>query len=196
MQTSPRIVILAGPNGAGKSTTASGILKGALSVNEFVNADIIAQGLSVFSPEEVSIQAGRAMLNRIHNLAAVKANFAFETTLASRSFKQMIIMLKRESGYSSHLVFLWLQSPELALARVINRVEMGGHSVSEDIIRRRYSSGLKNFFNLYLPIIDSWYFYDNSYENKLILIAKGSGESIKQVAVPEIWNRLREQYCG
>lgn len=194
MSANPKIVILAGPNGAGKSTSAPELLKGALKVTEFVNADTIAQGLSLFSPEEVSFQAGRAMLKRIHSLAADQSDFAFETTLASRSFKQMIVKLKQKSNYSSHLVFLWLQSPELALARVKNRVEMGGHRVSEGIIRRRYKSGLWNFFNLYLPIMDNWYFYDNSSKDKPMLIAEGNGMEIRIVKQPEIWVKLKEHY--
>ncbi|MDP8239872.1 MAG: AAA family ATPase [Candidatus Hatepunaea meridiana] len=192
--TNPKIVILAGPNGAGKSTAAPDILKGALRVGEFVNADVIARGLSGFLPEEVSLQAGRAMLHRIHQLASEKRDFAFETTLASRSFKQMIERLKRQSSYSSYLVFLWLHSPELALARVRNRVKMGGHNVSEEIVRRRYKSGLRNFFTLYLPVMDSWYLYDNSSENKSVLIAKGCRTEVSHVTAPEIWKKLKEQY--
>ena len=160
-----KLVILAGPNGAGKSTAAPDILRGALKVNEFVNADTIAQGLSAFSPEGAAFQAGRTMLKRIYDLASRKSDFAFETTLASRSFKRLIVKLKQDSGYQSHLVYLWLRNPDLALYRVKVRVEVGGHNVPEEIIRRRYKSGLLNFFNYYLPILDNWYFYDNSSEN-------------------------------
>ena len=190
----PKIVVLAGPNGAGKSTAASDLLRGALKVNEFVNAETMAQGLSVFSPEEVSFQAGRAMLQRIHELAKKRCDFAFETTLASRSFRQMIVNLKQRSNYQSHLIFLWLQNPDLALARVKNRVAMGGHHVPEDIVRRRYVSGLWNFFNLYLPIMDNWYFYDNSNEEKPTLISKGCKTEIRYMTKPEIWEKLKEQY--
>lgn len=194
IRSNPKIVILAGPNGAGKSTAASDLLRGALKVTEFVNADTIAQGLSVFSPEEVSFQAGRAMLQRIHSLAAKNCDFAFETTLASRSFKQLVVELKQKSSFQSHLIYLWLQSPDLALARAKNRVEMGGHSVPEDIIRRRYVSGLRNFFNLYLPIMDNWYFYDNSSEDKPVLIAEGAGMEVSFIQKAEIWDKLKENY--
>ena len=151
----PSIVILAGPNGAGKSTVAPALLQGALAVDEFVNADVIARGLSAFDPDRVAIAAGRIMLTRLNELAAQRADFAFETTLATRSFAPWLRSL-RLSGYDVHLFFLWLSSAELAIARVADRVGMGGHHVAEEVVRRRYSAGIRNFFSLYRPLATTW----------------------------------------
>jgi predicted ABC-type ATPase len=147
----PKVVLLAGPNGVGKSTSAASLLIGALHVNEFVNADAIAQGLSSFAPEEVAIEAGRVMLHRLEELAAQRVSFAFETTLASRSFAPKLRNLQG-NGYEFHLFFLWLPSPEMAIARVADRVRAGGHNVPEPTIRRRYAAGLRNLRTLYLPL--------------------------------------------
>ena len=167
---SPKLVVIAGPNGSGKSTSAPALLRGRLGVTEFVNADTIAQGLSAFSPENAAIQAGRVMLARLRQLAAARANFAFETTLASRSFAPWIEGLNAQ-GYRFHLVFLWLPSADVAVARVLERVRLGGHDVPEEAIRRRYARGLKNFFELYRPLATSWRLYDNSGRSKPRLVA-------------------------
>lgn len=143
--SAPRIVVLAGPNGAGKSTSAQRVLRGALQVDEFVNADIIARGLSQFDPASVAIEAGRVMLKRLRELAAQRATFAFETTLASRCFAHWIRELQA-TGYEFRLVYLWLRSAELAAARVGERVRRGGHNVPIDIITRRYESGCETYF--------------------------------------------------
>ena len=135
----PHMIIIAGPNGAGKTTTAPALLQDALQVDDFVNADVIAQGLCAFQPEKEAIRAGRIMLKRIHSLAEKRADFAFETTLASRSFAHWMPELKRQ-GYQLHLFFLWLDHPDLAVSRVKERVRLGGHQVPENTIRRRYDS--------------------------------------------------------
>src|SRR5437762_7215509 len=122
--SSPSVGILAGPNGAGKSTVAPALLQGALAVGEFVNADVITGGLSAFEPDRVAIAAGRIMLARLSELAAQRVDFAFETTLASRSFAPWLRSL-RMSGYDVHLFFLWLSSADLAIARVADRVDSG-----------------------------------------------------------------------
>ena len=183
----PHLTVLAGPNGAGKSTSAPLLLKGTLGVTEFVNADVVALGLSAFAPEKAALQAGKIMLERLKELARNRQNFAFETTLASRSFAPWISKL-RGTGYRAHLVFLWLPSPEHAIARVAERVRLGGHSVPEDVIRRRYGAGLKNFFNLYLPVVDSWSIYDNSSRNKARLIASREAR-----ARPDVMDRSLRQ---
>jgi len=186
----PHLIIIAGPNGAGKSTAAPALLKDALHMDNFVNADVIAQGLCAYQPEKAAIQAGRIMLSRIHTLANEGANFAFETTLASRSFATWIPKLKKQ-GYQFHLVFLWLKTVDLAIYRVQERIKNGGHSVPEETIRRRYQSGLKNFFNLYTELADSWQLFDNS-DSNLFLIAsntKKNGTIIKDI---EIWEKLLE----
>ena len=130
----PHVIVIAGPNGAGKSTTAAAILKGTLGVTEFVNADTIAAGLSAFNPEKAAFQAGRVMIERLQQLAAGREDFAFETTLASKTFAHWIQNLKL-SGYTFHLFYLWLPSPDFAIARVAERVRMGGHYVPEETIR-------------------------------------------------------------
>lgn len=147
MADRPHIVVLAGPNGAGKSTIAPQLLHGLLGMTEFVNADTIARGLSAFDPQSVALQAGRIMLQRIRELAGSRASFAFESTLASRTIEGFL----REQiavGYAVHLLFLWLPSPELAVARVAERVRTGGHHVPDDVVRRRYNRGLRNLLGL------------------------------------------------
>lgn len=188
----PHLIIIAGPNGAGKSTTAPALLKDALHVDNFVNADVIAQGLCAYQPEKAAIQAGRIMLERIHMLANDNANFAFETTLASKSFAMWIPKLKKQ-GYQFHLVFLWLQSSDLAILRVKERVKTGGHSVPEETIRRRYSAGLRNFFNLYSPLADSWQLYDNSNANSLSLIASKFNDHLT-IKDKLLWEKLLEGF--
>ena len=178
----PHIIIIAGPNGAGKTTIAPALLKNAFDVSAFVNADTIAEGLCAFQQEAVAIQAGRVMLKRMKYLAEEKANFAFETTLASKTFYPWISNLKKD-GYFFHLTFLWLESADLAVSRVMERVKVGGHSVPEQTIRRRYQSGLINFFNLYSPLADSWQLYDNSNREQLMIVAskiQGGEINVKQ----------------
>jgi predicted ABC-type ATPase len=157
----PSIVILAGPNGAGKSTAAPELLQDELGISEFVNADVIARGLSAFDPDRAAMAAGRVMLARLNELARQRESFAFETTLASRSFAPWLKDL-RDSGYAVHLFFLWLSSPELAVQRVAHRVRSGGHDVPVDTIRRRYHAGVRNLFNLYQPVVTSWAVYNCS----------------------------------
>lgn len=188
----PHLIIIAGPNGAGKSTTAPALLKDALSIENFVNADVIAQGLCAYQPEKAAIDAGRIMLKRIHQLALEQTNFAFETTLASRTFAQWIPRLKTQ-GYQFYLMFLWLQDAELAVLRVKERIKMGGHSVPKETIRRRYKAGLKNFFNLYAPIADVWRIYDNSAPYPSLIATKAHNNSIA-VEQPVIWQHLMETY--
>lgn len=186
----PNVVLLAGPNGAGKSTVAPDLLRGELGVSEFVNADTIAQGLSAYSPHTVSIDAGRLMLRRLRELAARRVDFAFETTLASRSFAPWIRGLV-SSGYEFRIVFLWLPSPELCVARVLERTQAGGHWVPELTVRRRYETGLRNFFTLYRPLASSWRFYDNTIEPRLV--AEGAGPVLAIHDGP-LWRTLEARY--
>lgn len=190
----PHMIIIAGPNGAGKSTTAPALLKETLKVDDFVNADVIAKGLCAFQPEKQAIPAGRIMLKRIHNLAECGANFAFETTLASRTFATWMTSLKKQ-GYQFHLVFLWLKNVDLAISRVKERVELGGHSIPEKTIRRRYDAGIKNFFHLYQPLLDHWQFYDNSDLDDLSLIASSVKDKLN-IGDEIIWKQLSEKYYG
>lgn len=192
MTRRPHLIVIARPNGAGKSTTAPSLLKGALYVTEFVNADLIAQGLSAFKPEMTAFQAGRIMLERLHYLTKRRVTFSFETTLASKTFAPWIAKL-RETGYVFHLIFLWLPNEEFAINRVAERVRMGGHNVPEDTIRRRYHAGLWNFFNLYRPLADSWIFYDNSVA-KPTLIAYSDQEQRLVVTDSIIWHNIVKEY--
>ncbi len=157
----PSDMILAGPNGAGKSTVVPALLQGTLAVNEFVNADVIAKDLSATDPDSAAIAAGRVMLARLRELAGQRVSFAFETTLASRTFAPWLREL-RASGYGVQVVFLWLPSADFAIERVADRVRSGGHNVPEKTIRRRYRSGLRNFCTLYMPIVSAWRLYDSS----------------------------------
>lgn len=189
----PKVVVIAGPNGAGKSTTAPAILRDALKVQEFVNADTIAAGLSAFSPESVALAAGRIMLDRVHELAREGRDFAFETTLASRTFAPWLRDLQAK-GYKFHLVYLCLPTVELAVARVAERVRRGGHAVSEDIVRRRYARSLDNFFNLYSQFANSWVMMDNSIRRRPRVIAKRSIARALRVFNVEQWGVFRAQY--
>lgn len=184
-----QIVVLAGPNGAGKSTVAPTLLQGVLRVPEFVNADTIAQGLSAFGPDRAAMAAGRIMVGRLKELARKRVSFAFETTLASRSFAPWIADLI-ESGYEFHLVFLWLPDVDTALARISERVRMGGHSVPEETVRRRYRAGLVNFFRLYQPMTRTWQVLDNSGEEAPRKIAVGRGVSVDIVSDAATWERI------
>jgi predicted ABC-type ATPase len=152
----PHVIVIAGPNGAGKSTAAPALLHGLLGIEHFVNADVIARGLSAFDPESVAIQAGRIMLERLRGLASHNEDFAFETTLASRSFAPWIAGLRREQGYRCLVFYLWVPAPEVSVARVDQRVSEGGHFVPPGVVARRYLGGIRNFFELYRPIADEW----------------------------------------
>ena len=163
------LYIIAGCNGAGKTTASFTILPEMLDCKEFVNADEIARGLSPFQPEKVSFKAGRIMLERITDLLESKENFAFETTLATKSYRS-IISLARADGYNVTLLFFWLQTVNLAIERVKTRVLEGGHNIETEVIERRYKRGIKNLFEIYLPIADEVMIFDNS-EGKHELIA-------------------------
>lgn len=185
----PKVVVLAGPNGAGKTTIAPVLLKDVLGVVEFVNADALAGGLSGFAPERAALAAGRVMLARLHELARQRRSFGFETTMASRSFAPWLARLKR-GGFAVHIVFLWLPSPEIALQRVAERVRLGGHFIPEDIVRRRFQSGLRNFFRLYRALATTWRMYDNSQVGRPRLIARGQGERTLAVADRTVWSLI------
>jgi predicted ABC-type ATPase len=187
----PSIVILAGPNGAGKSTVAPDVLQGTLAVSEFVNADVIASGLSAFDPDSAAITAGRVMLARIRELAGQRASFAFETTLASRTFATWLREL-RTSGYAVHLFFLWLSSADLAVERVAERVASGGHNVPADTVRRRYRAGIRNFFSLYQPIVTSWTLYNASGPEPRLVAESLESEPLK-VYDMIVWAAVQQQ---
>jgi predicted ABC-type ATPase len=176
----PRVVVIAGPNGAGKSTVAPFLLQGALEVETFVNADVIATGLSAFAPEKVAIQAGKIMLEQLHRLASQRESFAFETTLASRTFAPFLVSLK-QNGYRVSIFFLFLESPELAVSRVAQRVLAGGHFIPEADIRRRYELSFNNFLSCYKPLADTWSVWNTSTALPTLRDSSGNLETIKTV---------------
>jgi len=185
----PNLYLISGCNGAGKTTASFTVLPEMLDCREFVNADEIARGLSPFQPEKVALEAGRIMLQRINELLKKQEDFAIETTLATRSYVQTIKKAK-EKGYSITLVFFWLNSPELAIARVKKRVTEGGHNIPEEVIRRRYKKGIHNLFKLFIPICDYWILIDNS-QNPYIIVAEGQEDQELNIQNEQIWNKLK-----
>jgi len=190
MTSQPSIVLVAGPNGAGKSTTAEALLHGELEVDEFVNADVIARGLSGFAPGAVAVAAGRILLRRIRELAEQRSSFAFETTLASRSFAPWL-RTAMQHGYRVHVVYLWLPSVELAALRVLQRVRSGGHDVPTETIQRRFERGLRNLFALYSPLASSWHVYDNAASRGPRLIARGRQGTADEVVDATVWAAIQ-----
>ena len=171
------LYIISGCNGAGKTTASYSVLPKLLDCKQFVNADEIAKGLSPFCPESVAIQAGKLMLLRIDELLASDETFSIETTLATRSYSELV-KRAQEKGYKVTLLYFWLNSPKLAVERVARRVREGGHNIPKDVIYRRYEKGLKNLFNIFIPIVDSWMIVDNGVEPREI-IAKGTKNEMK-----------------
>jgi len=163
-----RILIIAGPNGAGKTTFAKEYLPNEAGCPIFVNADLIAEGLSPFQPDIVAIRAGRLMLSQINEHVRKRESFAFETTLSGRGYARRIPRWQGQ-GYQVKLFFLRLPTPEMAIVRVKQRVREGGHDVPEAVIRRRFHSGWYNFENIYRDLADEWVLYDNSGEQPLVL---------------------------
>ena len=155
------LYIISGCNGAGKTTASYTVLPEILGCKEFVNADEIAHGLSPFNAASVAIEAGRLMLQRIEDLLTRDESFSIETTLATRSYVKLVQRAKKQ-GYRVSLLYFWLSSPELAMRRVAERVSKGGHDIPKSTITRRYASGIKNLFKLFVPLVDYWAVFDNS----------------------------------
>lgn len=182
--TQPTLFIIAGCNGAGKTTASYSVLPKLLECREFVNADEIAKGLSPFNPEAVAIEAGRLMLQRINLHLSQRKTFAIETTLATRSYASLV-KRAHKLGYNVILLFFWLPSPEMAVARVAKRVSEGGHNIPTETIHRRYWLGLKNLFNIFVHIVDSWSIYKNV--NMPVELANET-----EILNLEIYNKIRE----
>ena len=182
-----KLYIIAGCNGAGKTTASFNILPSILDCKEFVNADEIARGLSPFQPEKVALEAGRIMLQRIDELLNSGEDFAFETTFATRSFRNTVLKAK-ERGYIVTLLFFWLENQELAIERVKTRVSEGGHNIPEETIRRRYIAGLKNLFEIYIPFCDRNFVFNNSRINPQKIFKYEDGKQIiyNQIEFDEI----------
>lgn len=189
-KTNPTAIVLAGVNGAGKTTSSRSLLARTLKMMTFVNADVIAQGLSGFNPEAAAIRAGRIMLAELDELTRERASFAFETTLAARSYAGWLGKL-RESGYRVHLFYFWLNSADLAIGRVASRVKKGGHHVPEATIRQRYIRSVRNLFDLYIPVVSGWKVYDNSSGEGARLIAKGKFGMPEVIVDPQSWSQIK-----
>lgn len=172
MKNKPNLYIISGCNGSGKTTSSFTVLPEMLNCDIFINADEIARGLSPLNPKLSSIEAGRLMLKKIKSYIPLQKDFAIETTLSSRIFRNTILESRR-SNYRITLVFFWLNSLELAYERVENRVIEGGHHVPRNVIARRYYAGIRNLFNIYIPICDYWMIFDNSQKMSSELIAEG-----------------------
>ena len=186
------LYIIAGCNGAGKTTASFTILPEIIECKEFVNADEIARGLSPFQPEKVSFESGRIMIHRINELLKDNQSFAFETTLSTRSYKNKILQAKKQ-GYTVTLLFFWLNNIELAKERVRIRVIEGGHNIPKNVIERRYLKGIYNLFDIYLPIIDGAFIFDNSFGKHELIAEKLSEETV--TVIDEIkFNKLKEIY--
>lgn len=185
---SKNLYIISGCNGAGKTTASYTVLPEILDCREFVNADEIARGLSPFNPESVAIEAGKLMLQRIEDLLAKEETFSIETTLATRSYVNLV-KRAQEKGYRVCLLFFWLNSPELALKRVAERVSKGGHNIPQDTIKRRYAAGINNLFKLFMPIVDYWVIFDNS-ETPRKSIAVGGKNADTEIYYSELFDNL------
>lgn len=185
----PTMYVISGCNGSGKTTASYTILPEMLQCRGFVNFDEIARSISPFDLSKAAIDAGRVMLKRIKDLTNTREDFAFETTLAVRSYINLIEKTKKK-GYEIMLVYFWLNSPDLAVERVRNRVIAGGHSIPENVIRRRYWSGIHNLFNIYIPLSDRWLMINNS-DTPSSLIAEGSGTKETKIYCPESYEQLK-----
>ena len=184
----PRLYIISGCNGAGKTTASYTMLPEMLECSEFVNSDEFAKGLSPFNPEKASIQASRMMLMKIRYLLKKQQDFAIETTLATRTLLK-IAKQAQMAGYTVTLLYFWLNSPDLAIERVRARVEAGGHDIPEETIRRRYSTGIYYFFNLYAPICERWILTDNS-QIPFRVIAEGTKDEVINIRDEETYSKI------
>jgi predicted ABC-type ATPase len=187
-QVQKSIQIIAGPNGAGKTTFVQNYLDRYVDCDEFLNADLIAAGLSPFAPEREALAASQIFLERLNKLEQGARSFALETTLAARSYKDRIRNWK-SLGFTVNLMFLWLPSPEFAIQRVAERVIQGGHNIPEPDIRRRYDRGLKNLFNVYLPIVDDVWIMNASVIPPDLVLERLNGKV--NILIPDIWQRLQ-----
>jgi len=184
------LYIIAGCNGAGKTTASLTMLPEIWNCCEFVNADEIARGLSPYNPESMAIEAGRLMLKRIDTLIEGSESFSIETTLSTKSYSKLIDMA-HEKGFSVQLLFFWLPTPQMAIERVKQRVQEGGHNIPTDVILRRYSAGIENFFKIYKDIVDSWMLVEN-YSVPRIIIASGGKKVGCKINNVELFNKLQE----
>ena len=188
----PNCYIIAGPNGAGKTTFATEFLPRFANCRNFINADLIARGLSPFDPDAGMLRAGRTVLERIAEFTEAKTDFAFETTLSGRSYAPLLRGVKK-AGFQLHMFYLWIPSPDLALLRIHDRVESGGHDVPERDVRRRFGRTLGNLFTLYRPLLDTLHFFDNSSDTPRLIFKDESGQTTLSDAA--LYAELRRQFA-
>lgn len=184
------LYIISGCNGAGKTTASYTVLPEILDCREYVNADEIAKGLSPFNPESVAIEAGRLMLERIDYLMTAGVSFSIETTLATKSYVNLVRRAHKQ-GYNVKLLFFWLESPEMAKLRVAERVAKGGHNIPEDVIERRYYAGIRNLFNLFINEVDYWDIFMNA-RKPVIGIASGGKYMETVIFEKDLYDKMIE----
>ena len=187
---SPNLYIVAGPNGVGKTTFAREFLPNYADCRNFINADLIAAGLSPFAPEAAGVRAGRLVLEEIERLGKQHADFGFESTLSGRSYLNLIRDLKSR-GYAIYTFFVTLPTVELSLLRIRNRVIKGGHNVPEADVRRRFDRSIRNFLYCYQPLADSWMLFDNSQTPSAVAFKK---QGDLRIIKAEIYEALISQY--
>jgi predicted ABC-type ATPase len=190
--TSPNCYIIAGPNGAGKTTFATEFLPLYVNCRNFINADLIARGLSPFDPDAGMVRAGRTVLERIAQFTEAGADFAFETTLSGRAYVSLMHRMKK-SGFRLNMFYLWIPSANLALLRIRDRVESGGHDVPERDVRRRFNRSLKNLFALYRPLLDTLHCFDNSSDTPRLIFKDEAGQTV--VGDAALYDQLRRKFA-
>ena len=187
----PDFYLFGGPNGAGKTTLALKLLPG-MDCHEFVNADAIARALSPFAPESVALQSGVLMMKRLRELATKNVSFGTESTLAARAWVPFIRDC-RERGYRFNLIYVWLPDVEMNVGRVASRVRAGGHDIPEEVIRRRYDAGRRNFVELYKPLADTWRIFNNATLSETV-IAEGGRQRPTLILDLEAWSKIHAGY--
>lgn len=190
---SPSVYVIAGPNGAGKTTFAREFLPGYAACRNFINADLIAQGVSPFSPQAAAFRAGRLFLHEIDRFGSRGVTFGFETTLSGKTHTNLFRRLRR-GGYSLHIFFLWVATVDLALSRIRERVLEGGHDVPEAVARRRFERSLENFFSSYQAMADAWILFDNSRETPRVIALQK--EHKRRIIDKKLYDALQERYGG
>jgi predicted ABC-type ATPase len=188
----PDCYIIAGPNGAGKTTFATEFLPLYANCRNFINPDLLARAFSPFDPDAGMLRAGRAMLERIAESTRARTDFAFETTLSGRGYVPLLRKMKK-AGFRLHMFYLWIPSPELALLRIRDRVESGGHNVPERDVRRRFRRTLSNLFTMYRPVLDTLHFFDNSSDTPRLIFKDEAGQTT--ISDAALYEQLRRQFA-